>query len=390
MDNPESVTDVVSVAPVSFKDWIDGRRLQHFSTNAGAQQIAFQGWKNFKEAFAPELIAQAYEETSLALGRRVTTCIDPFGGSGTTGLSCQFLDVNSTTIEVNPFLADLIEAKLATYDLDKLIRDFSNIMKPQKATKKLKLFPGASPTFVEPGLDGRFIFRKTVAKRLISLGRRISSLRNQNSKRLFRVLLGSISISVSNIVISGKGRRYRNNWDTKRISSSEIDELFRGAVVRAIYEIRRFQERKLKTYELIRGDARELIPIGRPFDMAVFSPPYPNSFDYTDVYNVELWVCGYLRNAQDNRKLRLSTMRSHVQLKREHSVPVAPSPTLRQTLKELSRIRAKLWDKESERVGRSLIWVLPSTSAAARAHWSERPWGDLAIAASVEPGAADP
>lgn len=49
------------------------------------------------------------------------------------------------------------------------------------------------------------------------------------------------------------------------------------------------------------------------------------------------------------------------------------------------------YGRQSERVGRSVIWVLPSTSAAARAHWSERPWGDLAkLAASAEPGAADP
>ena len=42
----------------------------------------------------------------------------------------------------------------------------------------------------------------------------------------------------------------------------------------------------------------ELYPLKiGPHDLAVFSPPYPNSFDYTDVYNVELWAMGYLRNS---------------------------------------------------------------------------------------------
>jgi double-stranded uracil-DNA glycosylase len=47
--------------------------------------------------------------------------------------------------------------------------------------------------------------------------------------------------------------------------------------------------------------------------------------------------------------------------------------------------------RQSERVGQSIVWVLPSTSAAARGHWRERPWTDLAkLAASAEPAAVDP
>src|SRR5690348_3690978 len=110
----ESKTESQS-SSVSFADWLENRDLPHLSTNAGAPGIAFQNWRKFKEAFAPELIGQAYEETSSALGRPVLNAIDPFGGSGTTALACQFLGVYPTTIEVNPFLADLIEAKLWTY-----------------------------------------------------------------------------------------------------------------------------------------------------------------------------------------------------------------------------------------------------------------------------------
>jgi len=33
---------------------------------------------------------------------------------------------------------------------------------------------------------------------------------------------------------------------------------------------------------------------------------------------------------------------------------------------------------QSEHIGQTAIWVLPSTSAAARAHWSRDPWRELA------------
>ena len=110
---PDVVADIdfQQLEAVSPQDWLKGRDPSLLSTNTGSKLVAFQGWRNFKEAFAPELVGQAFEETTAALGRPVRRSIDPFGGSGTTALSSQFLGVDPTTIEVNPYLADLIEAK---------------------------------------------------------------------------------------------------------------------------------------------------------------------------------------------------------------------------------------------------------------------------------------
>lgn len=345
MTKVELKTRTEKSGSVTFHDWTDGRRVEYFSTNAGAPEIAFQGWRKFKEAFAPELIAQAYEETSVALGRKVKSCIDPFGGSGTTGLACQFLDVRATTVEVNPFLADLIESKLATYDLERLIKDFSKVLSTPRSGKNPNHLISAPLTFVEPGLDDRFIFSKRVAKRLCQLMSSINSIRTLENRRLLKVLLGSVSIDLSNVVVSGKGRRYRSINHSASITPAGVDQKFASAVTRAIFEIRKFADRKSKHYSLIRGDCRKAIPLNRRFDMAVFSPPYPNSFDYTDVYNVELWVCGYLSSSADNRKLRMSTLRSHVQLKREAHLPKSSSASLTKVLKQFEGIRSELWNK---------------------------------------------
>jgi DNA modification methylase len=55
--------------------------------------------------------------------------LGPFGGSGTTALACQFLGIQPIIAEVNPFLADLIEAKLTTYKPDDLVRDLARVAK---------------------------------------------------------------------------------------------------------------------------------------------------------------------------------------------------------------------------------------------------------------------
>lgn len=329
---------------VSFADWLEGRRPPHLSTNSGTDEIAFQGWRNFKEAFAPELIGQAVEETRTALGRPVSSCLDPFGGSGTTSLACQFLGVKPLTIEVNPYLADLIEAKLTTYNVEQLIVDFKTVVEDEIVEDYTTPFPGAPLTFVEPGVGGRYIFSQGVAARLASLRDRIARIENEASRRLMRVLLGAIALPVSNVVVSGKGRRYRRGWADREASPRRVEQLFVDAVVRAIYEVRRYEKRKARAYNLLRGDARKLTPDEGDFDLAVFSPPYPNSFDYTDVYNVELWVCGYLQSGADNRALRLSTLRSHVQIARSFDAPELGSRTLAEVVGRLEVAGKTLWN----------------------------------------------
>jgi len=331
--------------PVTFADWLEGRRPLHLSTNAGTDRVAFQGWRNFKEAFAPELVGQAFEETSRSLGRAAVNSLDPFGGSGTTALASQFLGIRPTTIEVNPYLADLIEAKLSSYDIDQLVSDFGDVMTSRRRDYA-DPFPGAPPTFVEPGVNGRYIFSRAVASRLASIRNAILRVRDTANRRLMLVLLGAISLPVSNVLVSGKGRRYRRDWQNRQSDREAVDAAFAEAVIKAIYEIRRYEKRSGKAYQLLRGDARRLTPTDGSFDLAVFSPPYPNSFDYTDVYNIELWVCGYLHSSADNRELRLSTLRSHVQIKRAFDAPLLESTTLDQVAEELDRVRPQLWDKD--------------------------------------------
>lgn len=129
---------------VTFDNWVNGREIAALGTNAGAQALPFQGWRNFKEAFAPELVARAVAESAIAVKR----CIDPFSGSGTTALACQFLGIHPTFIEVNPYLADLAEAKVSTYDVPTLTRDFSKLVRKANCISRAAkaVFNGLPPS----------------------------------------------------------------------------------------------------------------------------------------------------------------------------------------------------------------------------------------------------
>ena len=310
-----------------------------WSTNQAGLNLPFQRWFRFKEAFAPRAVVDAIA----GLPERPATCTDPFGGSGTTALACQFLGIRPTTVEVNPFLADLIEAKLSRYDLPSLLADYSAVVDAAAAPGGPRPPAGLPPTFIEPGVGGRWIFARAVADRILALRSAIDGLANRSNARLLRVLLGSCLVGCSNVVISGKGRRYRSGWQSRPAQPRAVGLAFEAAVLEAIDDVCRYGDRPCPDYTVLRGDARTAVAGAGPTDFALFSPPYPNSFDYTDVYNVELWMLGYLRDKEGNRSLREGTLRSHVQVKRAYS-SCAASPLLEGTVARLAERRRELWD----------------------------------------------
>jgi len=328
---------------VPFEAWTGGRSISSIGTNAGAPDIPFQNWRRFKEAFPPEFVARAISESA----RPVKRCLDPFGGSGTTPLACQFLGVHPTAIEVNPFLADLIEAKLASYNTRDVARSFSELIKIANSQRvnPSQLYADGPKTLVEPGVDERWIFDRKLAARLAAYVTSLPKIRNKNHRRLFRVILGGVLIDLSNVIVSGKGRRYRRNVDGIARDGRDLDDAFCAAMQSAIADIARFTPRQIGSYSLHRGDALRLIQATGPADISIFSPPYPNSFDYTDVYNVELWALRYLKNWNDNRRLRMSTLESHVQIKRTYMSPPSGSITLNRILQQLKVKSESLWDK---------------------------------------------
>lgn len=335
-------------APFSatFDEWIADRSLPHLSTNAGAPAISYQGWRRFKESFAPELVARAIRETEINLGRPIEAVADPFGGSGTTGLVSQFLGRKSTTIEVNPFLADLIEAKLTAYDYEELSESYIQVLDCLGIRTRSAPFPNAPATFVEPGVDGRFLFGMDVATALHDLILTVEEcVENPSLRRLLKVLAVSVSVDLSNAVVSGKGRRYRRNWRDRYLDGADVRQRFAAQVHQAMYDIRRYGLRREPTFRLLRGDARLLAKDVGPIGAGVFSPPYPNSFDYTDVYNIELWTGGYFSGARDNLATRNSTLRSHVQIVRSFSRDGVASDQLNRTIENLTAVRSQLWSR---------------------------------------------
>ena len=79
-------------------------------------------------------------------------------------------------------------------------------------------------------------------------------------------------------------------------------------------------------------------------DLVITSPPYLNSRDYTDTYMIELRVLDYLKNDEQVRNLRKSTIRSHVQVNWEESL-YSGIEELDNSIKQINENKEKLWNK---------------------------------------------
>ena len=324
----------------AFARWTAGRNVASFGTNDGIPPLAFQNWHKFKEAFTPEFVAYAISESS----GRVDSCFDPFGGSGTTALTCQMLGIDSVTTEVNPFLADVIRAKTTSYNIDRVTTALAEVRRralrfPQSGEE---YFHGLPQTFTPPGRGGRWVFDLPVLDALASVLAAIDKIPDIDVRRLFRSLIGGILVDVSNTTVNGKGRRYRRGKGFGLRDGSEVHTKFAAQADFALRDIIHYADRPRPSTIVTTADARTFDP-GREIDLSVFSPPYPNSFDYTDVYNIELWMLGYLNNSAANQTLRRETLSSHVQLLRDYPPPPEGSKSLESALGRLRHEQSRLW-----------------------------------------------
>lgn len=64
---------------------------------------------------------------------------------------------------------------------------------------------------------------------------------------------------------------------------------------------------------VVHADARQWRPARESCDAVVFSPPYPNRYDYSAIYQLELALGGFISDAADLRRVRKQLLRSHLE-----------------------------------------------------------------------------
>lgn len=262
-----------------------------------------QRWYRYKEGFSLGLIENILNEySSKEIGGVI---LDPFVGSGTTIIGSNLFGKTGYGFEVNPFTAFLANLKIRSTTKEEITafrNDYEQIIFADLSNVKEYPLPPLSFASKIFNDDVRIIFMRY---------RTLISNFSEPSKSF--LLLGWLSIleEISNYRKAGNGLKIRK---TKKKPVIDV------------------KEQLLKKYREIESDLTEspdnidyknIIFNDSSINMsnylkdnsvegAIFSPPYANCFDYTEIYKLELWFGEFVKNRDELKKLRKIALRSNL------------------------------------------------------------------------------
>jgi DNA modification methylase len=264
-------------------------------------------WYGYKEGFSPKLVESAIREVEL---KKSDYILDPFNGSGTVTLTASMNNIASVGIEVNPFVAFVAKTKMENCSSKKFHDNIANVL--FSAAKGKESMLETFSTFTEKSGREKWLFNNDVL-RAFEGGWQATNNIGLSLRKIFRLSLIGAAMDNCNAAKDGKCLKYRNNWQNKKFGKDTF--------IASLKERLEKNERDLENIvipqiaAIINNDARETIKnIPGKYKLCITSPPYLNSFDYTDIYRPELFLGKFIKSAGGLRKLRFKTIRSHIEI----------------------------------------------------------------------------
>jgi hypothetical protein len=275
----------------------------------GNERLPIHRWFRFKEGFSADLLGYAVK--SLGTIGNELRLLDPFCGVGTTLLSAQELSasglrVNAIGIERNPFIAFVAQAKLQWPDIEPWR---VGTLADEILGKASQMFPNPSLPRLSSLTTGRCMSRH-MAQRLLSVKQAIELHGESATHKAFLLGLAAAIEPLSKVRKDGRALRIVER-------SRQFAYQFLRQKWNEIAEDSKFMQAALPASDIPRvivGDGRIPTRIGiepESIDLILTSPPYPNNIDYSEVYKLELWLLGFVKQRDSFLDLRKSTFRSH-------------------------------------------------------------------------------
>jgi hypothetical protein len=279
-----------------------------YSNYEDTVNLARHRWYYYKEGFSPFLVDKAIEKVCTNENDIV---IDPFNGSGTTTLAASAKGFKSVGIEVNPFTSFLSDAKQKNTGADSIDYWSERVLSSTNKTATSDLI-GFS-TFSKTKGAEKWLFNNSVLNAFEAGWQATDKIDSYHTKRLLRLSLIIGAMDNCNATRDGKCLRYRLSWKEKKYNK----ESFQNSVEEIIKVIKQDVENQPLSVkaDIINGDARKILKEREleKFKLCVTSPPYLNTFDYTDIYRPELFLGKFVETNQQLYNIRLTTVRSHIQ-----------------------------------------------------------------------------
>jgi site-specific DNA-methyltransferase (adenine-specific) len=250
--------------------------------------------------------------------------------------------VRSLGIDLNPLATFVATVKTRPYSR----RDLSDFVRAYKESldKFKKLDRAPRPDY--PLLTKLFL--PSSMDTLLRIRSLIESKRSR--ERTYNLLLLawlSILEPASNAFKEGNGLKYRNKkrrpgkyqtlldriWIPRYFGPSVrefVINLWRTKCEQIAHDISQFPFEQMRPPIIKTGSCleKDALAFAKDVDLAIFSPPYANRFDYFEAFKMELWMGGFVSQPADMQSLRHRSVRNNLAAARYKSTatwtPLAP------------------------------------------------------------------
>lgn len=354
---------------------------QHLVTPSGNDEEPIHRWYRLKEAFSHRLLRRVTKDLGLDSAPSLSL-FDPFSGSGTTAVSAaqslqdgDYESVHFRGVETNPFLHLLGASKLRSFQ--DTAADFTRLAGAIAASALQGDFRGAAPQLSTFNTE---FFPGTALEELVALVGALDHVSGTKGRGLSydlaRLAIASAVEPSSILRKDGRalrrvgGRKPTSPVDTFLSLAERIDEDLPPRPVQLTGGI---EAADIRTWAL---NERE---VGQ-FDLALFSPPYPNNIDYTEVYKMEAWLLGMISSQPEFADQRRRTLRSHGSLNWSETYPQLDVLGSDFCESLLGPVLAAIPDGRYRRARRQLVLGYADDMAAClqRVHSALRPGGYFA------------
>lgn len=266
-------------------------------------QKPIQRWYRYKEGYSLDLNYKIFEE------ERTTTndlILDPFCGGGSTLLASKAKGIGSIGFEVNPFVAFLAGVKTENYTLTDINRFSGYLQEVVDSAEKSHFRPNLS---ILPNL-----FLPTTREYLFSVRDTITKIRDVKIRNLYLLAWLSILEVSSNYRKAGNGLKIRRAASFKPKDKNQVRKLLQSKIEDIAADLEyalSLPSVKADVFNESSFFLENRLP-KNSISGVIFSPPYANCFDYTEIYKVELWLGGFVKSNEEMRALRREQVRNNL------------------------------------------------------------------------------
>jgi len=256
------------------------------------------GWLRLTPAYSVKVVQQILENHP-----ETTYVLDPFSGTGTTGLVCAERGVRCDLIDINPFLVWFAGVKTTSYEPD-------HLRQAQEGAKSV-----CRSVVENPQTDNLWfppihnITRWWPENRLVLLAKIYRELNGQfpdssPAKDLLLVAFCHLVISWSNAAFNHQSMSFKES-DGRQLSLFDETQQMLQHFAETVQGIAISAEEPIKVQiKIIQADSRCVPqPSDGPYGCVITSPPYPNRMSYIRELRPYMYWLGYLKEAREAGEL---------------------------------------------------------------------------------------